>query len=149
VIVKKRKGCYRHVLDENRPPPTSVLPERSPLSLQQAMALANRHNEQLGLSGEDYVQALIEKNRAIANFLPTVGFQPSYTIRDSRERRHEQQHYNERLRVQGGTVRGGRGARRGEHQRLRGFGDVANLSASKRRSRSAASCCSTFSPPCC
>ena len=44
------------------------------------MALANQNNEQLALRGEDYVQGLIEKNRAVAAFLPTVSLQPSFTI---------------------------------------------------------------------
>jgi outer membrane protein TolC len=51
-----------------------------PLTLARALALANQNNEQLGLRGEDYVQALIQKNRAVAGFLPTVSFQPSFTI---------------------------------------------------------------------
>jgi outer membrane protein len=53
-----------------------------PLSVQQAMAIANQHNEQLALGGENYVQALIDKNRAASNFLPTISLQPSYTIAD-------------------------------------------------------------------
>src|SRR5262245_47951895 len=72
---------YRKVLDERVQAPAEPAPDQ-PLSLEQAMALANQRNEQLGLSGEDYVQALIAKNRAVAAFLPTVSFQPSYTIAD-------------------------------------------------------------------
>jgi len=52
------------------------------LTVQQAMAIANQHNEELALGGESYVQALIEKNRAAAAFLPTLSLQPSYTIAD-------------------------------------------------------------------
>jgi len=63
---EKEVAQYRLVLDDNRLPPTNELPANEPLTLEQAMALANRHNEQLGLSGEDYVQALIDKNRAVA-----------------------------------------------------------------------------------
>src|SRR5438046_8760001 len=46
------------------------------------MSLANANDEQLALRGEDYVQALINKNRIVANFLPTVSFQPGFTIVD-------------------------------------------------------------------
>src|SRR5205807_612101 len=48
-----------------------------PLSLEAAFLLANRNSEQLAISGEDYVQALIEKERAFSNFLPTVNFAPT------------------------------------------------------------------------
>src|SRR4029078_8820944 len=51
-----------------------------PLTLAEALSLANKQNEQLGRSGEDYVQSLVDKKRAVANFLPTVSVQPSYTI---------------------------------------------------------------------
>jgi outer membrane protein len=79
---KKEVAQYRRVLDDNHlpkvqdygPPPTEAM------TLVEAMSLANKYNENLGLSGEDYVQALIDKNRAVANFLPTVSFQPNYTI---------------------------------------------------------------------
>jgi outer membrane protein TolC len=78
----KEVARYRRVLDENPLPVDPPALQSQPLGLAEAMALANRNNEQLGLSGEDYVQALINKNRAVANFLPTVSFQPSYTIED-------------------------------------------------------------------
>ena len=54
-----------------------------PLTLIDAMALANAHNERLARGGEDYLQAIIDKNRAVANFLPTLTFQPAYTIQDA------------------------------------------------------------------
>ena len=49
------------------------------------MALANEDNEQIGLQGENYVQAMIAKSRAVAAFLPTVSFQPDFTIEQARE----------------------------------------------------------------
>src|SRR2546423_15542482 len=62
---------YRRILDEGNslPPPVQRLDEKQTLSLQQAMALANQNDEDLALRGEDYVQALINKNRLVANFL--------------------------------------------------------------------------------
>jgi outer membrane protein TolC len=48
------------------------------LALDRALALANANNEQLAGAGEDYLQALIDKDRAFARFLPTIGFAPSY-----------------------------------------------------------------------
>jgi outer membrane protein len=82
----KEVAHYRKVLDDNRLPAAPVQDEAAdaeatrPLTLAEAMALANKQNEQLGRSGEDYVQSLIDKNRAVANFLPTVSVQPAYTI---------------------------------------------------------------------
>lgn len=76
---KKEVARYREVLDA-QVPPVPEYTESEPLTLQRALALANQNNEQLGLRGEDYVQALIQKNRAVANFLPTVSFQPNFTI---------------------------------------------------------------------
>jgi len=72
-------NTYRQVLDARWPDP-GAYSEGQPLTLVTAMMLANKHNEQLGLRGEDYLQALIAKNRAVAAFLPTVSFQPSFTI---------------------------------------------------------------------
>lgn len=76
---KKDVAAYRKILDHNNLPRINTLPA-GPLSLEQAFALANRNNEQIARSGEDYVQALINKNRAVANFLPTISFQPSYAL---------------------------------------------------------------------
>jgi len=129
---EKEVAQYRLVLDDNRLPPTNELPANEPLTLEQAMALANRHNEQLGLSGEDYVQALIDKNRAVANFLPTVGFQPSYTIRDQGGAGGGGGVGNTpagALTAHGGTVRGYALPVVGNINVFRGFGDIANLRA--------------------
>jgi outer membrane protein len=70
---------YRKVVDAGLPRPRSYQPGQ-PLSLSRAMALANEDNEQIALQGENYLQAIIAKNRAFAAFLPTVSFQPDYTI---------------------------------------------------------------------
>jgi outer membrane protein TolC len=69
---------YRDVLDAGQTqPPEPLFPGES-LSLKRALALANANNEQLAGSGEDYLQALIDKDRAFARFLPTIRFAPSY-----------------------------------------------------------------------
>ncbi len=70
---------YRKVVDARLPRPKSYQPGE-PLSLSRAMALANEDNEEIALQGENYLQALIAKNRAVSNFLPTVSFSPDYTI---------------------------------------------------------------------
>src|SRR5690606_20737704 len=53
-----------------------------PLPLRDAMLLANAHNEQLAIEGENFLQALINKQRAVAAFLPTVDMAYSYSFRD-------------------------------------------------------------------
>jgi outer membrane protein TolC len=47
------------------------------------MELANVNNEQVGLQGENYVQAMIAKSRAVSEFLPTVSLTPSFTIQQA------------------------------------------------------------------
>ena len=54
-----------------------------PLPLETALLLANRHNERLAIGGEDYLQALIDKDRAAAAFLPAVSLIPSYSYAQS------------------------------------------------------------------
>ena len=52
-----------------------------PVSLVDVLNLTNRHNENLRVEGENYAQALIDKQRRVAAFWPTLTFAPSYTRR--------------------------------------------------------------------
>jgi outer membrane protein len=72
-------ASYRKILDAHAPATMPVRTSLTPLTLQQSFALANHNNEQLGLLGEDYVQALANKNRAFAAFLPTIDIGPAYS----------------------------------------------------------------------
>jgi outer membrane protein TolC len=76
----KEVRTYRSVLDAGVEPVEFVPGE--PLSLEEALALANQHNERLGIQGENYLQALIDKRRAAAAFLPTINLVPSYFRQD-------------------------------------------------------------------
>jgi outer membrane protein TolC len=88
VLLSLASGCavnqsrevqlYRKVLDAGQIPATEAFSPLAPLPLQRALALANANNEQLARAGEDYLQALIDKDRAFARFLPTIRFAPSY-----------------------------------------------------------------------
>ena len=78
---QKEVARYRKVLDADAPP--IEFTPGAPLSLEQALALANQHNERLGLRGEDYLQALIAKDRAASNFLPTISLAPTYFQQDA------------------------------------------------------------------
>jgi outer membrane protein len=74
---------YRSLVDGPHPP---AIPDYSNgLSLETALLLANRNFEQIPLSGENYLQALIDKDRAYSNFLPTISLAPqvSYTNKNS------------------------------------------------------------------
>ncbi len=64
---------YRKVLHSN--PATSVAQLIIPrqLTLAAALKLANDNNEQLAIAGENYLQAMIAKDKAFSTFLPTVG----------------------------------------------------------------------------
>jgi outer membrane protein TolC len=73
---------YRKVLDADAPKPKPLEPGET-LTLSRALALANADNEQIASQGETYLQALIEKHRAFASFLPTVSFQPNFTVEEA------------------------------------------------------------------
>jgi outer membrane protein len=72
---QKEVAEYRKVVDLQPP-------KDAPLTLRQALLLANQQNERLSIEGENYLQALIQRQRATAAFLPTVNLAPSYFFRD-------------------------------------------------------------------
>jgi outer membrane protein len=74
---KKEVAQYRSILDGENAKGVSYT-SGDALPIQTAMLLANQNNEQLSISGEAYIQTLIEKDRATANFLPTISLAPSY-----------------------------------------------------------------------
>jgi outer membrane protein TolC len=77
---KEEVARYRKILDADAP--LIDFAPGEPLSLEQALALANQHNERLAVRGEDYLQALIAKDRAASNFLPTISLAPTYFQQD-------------------------------------------------------------------
>ncbi len=77
---QKEVARYRKILDADAP--QINFEPGAPLSLEQALALANQHNETLALRGEDYLQALIAKDRAFSAFLPTISLAPTYFQQD-------------------------------------------------------------------
>jgi outer membrane protein TolC len=76
---EKEVATYRDVLGSGPQGFPESLEPNQPLCLSDALHLANQHNEQLAVKGEEYLQALINKDRATANFLPKVTFIPTYT----------------------------------------------------------------------
>ena len=72
----KEVAKYRSVVN-GKSPAVTYSPEQ-PLSLSAAMLLAGQNNEQLAIQGEQYLQAMIDKDRAAARFVPTVSLAPLY-----------------------------------------------------------------------
>jgi len=66
-------------LDDGAPPLPSL---DEPLDVRGTMLLTNALHERLSVEGEGYLQALLERKRAAAAFLPTIGLQPSYLLRE-------------------------------------------------------------------
>ena len=89
---QKEVDQYRQLLD--RDVPTIEFNAGEPLSLQEALVLANHHNETLGVAGEDYLRALIEKDRAAGFFMPTISLVPSYSITEKLSRDHDNRSFD-------------------------------------------------------
>lgn len=81
---KKEIATYRRVIDGNKPVPVRIAPDRV-VTLTDALMLAIQNEEQLSLQGENYLQALLTKDKTFANFLPNVSLSAgwSYTNQGS------------------------------------------------------------------
>lgn len=79
---EKERSEYRKVLDigpSTRPATQpATRPANEPITLVEAMLMANTYNENLNIQGENYLQTMINRSRAVANFLPTVSGQAAY-----------------------------------------------------------------------
>jgi outer membrane protein TolC len=130
---------YRRILDDGAGGETAPLARGEELTLLRALRLANQDNERLAIRGEDYVQALADKDRAFSNFLPTISLQPNYTITHNPNAGAQQTGTDGVARpvgTSGGFKPVGRTLRRfeapvtGSGNLFRGFRDVAQLRAS-------------------
>jgi outer membrane protein len=126
---KKEVATYRKVVDIPTTAPAADFASGQPLTLRRALLLANASNEQLSIEGENYLQSLIERRRAVAAFLPTVSLAPRYVFR-------------ERTGGGGGGDEDDRGGSSSEHRTLdvpvaaggnvfNGFSDVARLRSAR------------------
>lgn len=79
---EKDVRAWRDVVETGVPAPADGFDPAAPLALRRALEMANAGNETLAIAGEDYVQALVAKDRAAAAFLPTVGLAPTYARQD-------------------------------------------------------------------
>jgi outer membrane protein TolC len=71
---------YRAVLDGPHPATMPAYLADQPLPLLRALQLANADDEAIGISGENYIQALAQKMRDAGNFLPTLSLAPVYDL---------------------------------------------------------------------
>ena len=79
---KKEVEKFESVLRANLLASESSFTFGEPLTLRQALDLANRQNERLAIEGENYLQALIARKRAGSAFLPTVSLSPTFSARE-------------------------------------------------------------------
>ena len=88
---KNEIATYRKFIDQNQPAGVQIAPDQV-LTLTDALRLAIQNEEQLSLQGENYLQALISKDKAFANFLPTVSLSAgwSYASQGAVSPRHSQ-----------------------------------------------------------
>ena len=145
---KKEVAKYRKELDA---PATGMAIDYQPgetLTLEAGDAAGESGQRAAGDLGENYLQGLIEKDRAAAIFLPTVALEPAYTVTDRA---------NAGTGGAVGTIGGfrpvGSTLRRFEApvvsrvNLFNGFGDVARLRARPAPRPSAGGCCCSTSRP--
>jgi outer membrane protein TolC len=76
-------ATWRSVIDRDAPPKVEAFAPDEPLTLSRALELANHDNETLALHGEDYLQALIDKKRQVAELFPVINLAPTYFAREA------------------------------------------------------------------
>ncbi|MGD0390010.1 MAG: TolC family protein [Tepidisphaeraceae bacterium] len=79
---KQEIATYRQVIDGNKPAAVRIAPDQV-VTLTDAVSLAVQNEEQLSLQGENYLQALISKDKAFVNFLPTVSFSAGWSYQSN------------------------------------------------------------------
>jgi outer membrane protein TolC len=78
---KAEVATWRAVIDEGMPAELEPLAPGEALTLPRALALANRIDERLASSGEEYLQALIDRRRQAALLYPEIGIAPTAFVR--------------------------------------------------------------------
>jgi len=106
---KREVATYRDVIDRDSPAVVEPPVPGETLTLEHALLLANQKNEQLAIQGEDYLEALIERSRTVATFLPAISFQAAETDRHGERRFRNDNRLLAPLRVQMNVFDGFRG----------------------------------------
>jgi len=78
---KREVAIYTKQLDA-LPGSAAPAPDDAPLSLQQALRLAEKNDESVALKGEAYLQALIAKDIAVSALLPQISISPVLKVAD-------------------------------------------------------------------
>ncbi|HUB27330.1 MAG TPA: TolC family protein [Tepidisphaeraceae bacterium] len=76
---KRDIALYQRQLDALPGATRPLPPDYTPLTLLDALRLAEKNDESLGLSGETYLQALIARDKAFSAFLPTIALDLNYS----------------------------------------------------------------------
>ena len=76
----KEVALYRQVVQLNPATTRPTTQPASPLTLREALLLANQQNERFSIEGENYLQAIINRKRAVALFLPTANLAGTYAL---------------------------------------------------------------------
>jgi outer membrane protein TolC len=74
---------YRAILDGKHPTTLPAYASEQRLTLRRALQLANADDEAIGITGENYIQALAQKMKDAGNFLPTLTLGPTYSLSKS------------------------------------------------------------------
>lgn len=114
--------AYRRITDIE-PPRTGYIPGR-PLSVVDALQLANALNERLAIEGERYVQALAERQRRAAALRPTLDAFATVSLRDEPSGSGSGGSGSRRTTIDGGL--------RAQYTLLTGQSDLRALEASER-----------------
>ena len=86
---QKEVQTYRKIVSggENSAATKITYTPGNPLTLEEALMLANRGYEQIDIQGEVYLQSLIERDRAYSAFMPTISLAPELTWQNKRSTR--------------------------------------------------------------
>src|SRR5579859_7017312 len=86
---QKEIATYRKVVDggENSGASKITYTPGSPLTLEEALVLANRGYEQIDIQGEAYLQSLIARDRAYSAFMPTISLAPELSWQNKKSSR--------------------------------------------------------------
>jgi len=134
---KAEVAKYRSILNADVAGEVPPLEPGERLTMVRALLLANQDNENLMIRGENFIQAMNDKDRAFSQFLPTISFGPNYTILDNSEAKTTSGGGSQAVGTFGGFKPVGKTLRRfeapvvGSGNLFHGFRDVASLQSAE------------------
>lgn len=82
VDARKERSIYRAVVDTDQPTTQPAYQAGQPVSLHDALVLSNALNERIDFEGENYLQSILDRDRAFSAFIPTISLAPSFSYVD-------------------------------------------------------------------